>query len=138
MPAFSFTAPQITEEDERREKEALTQEERKRLEDDLYGSNDLDEHPEMTETAAAYCLQQAMMQIPAEQKEAYLEALERAPELVAKESPAIAFMRCENYDAAVRGNALGLKEEWHSPFVLKFFSYTFSIFTCFFRPQQSA
>ena len=100
MPAISFTAPEISEEEERKERAALTNEERQRLQDDLYGTGGVFETEEMRQSAAGR-LQQAMMLMPVEQKCDYLEALERVPELVVKESPALAFMRCENYDATV-------------------------------------
>ena len=103
MPAFSITAPEITADDERRERAALTDEERRRLHDDLSGTSTVVETEEMR-TLAPALLQKAMLEIPVEEKAAYLEALERVPELVAMESPALAFMRFEGFNAPVSVN----------------------------------
>ena len=101
---FSFTAPQISPEDEEREREALTEQEREQLHHDVFGSSTADcgikETPEFVSRAHAM-LQQALMEIPVEEKADYLEALERIPTLVASESPPLSFMRCERYNPKV-------------------------------------
>jgi hypothetical protein len=100
MSAITFTAPTITPEDELDELEALTEEERNIIHEDLHGSS---EH-EVTETDELLknrmrLLHEALEAIPVEEKIAYLGALERAPHLVERESKGIVFLRFEKYDA---------------------------------------
>jgi hypothetical protein len=100
MSAFTFSAPTITPEDELEEREALTEEERNIIHEDLHGSSE----QEVTETDELLkngirLLHEALKAIPAEEKIAYLEALERAPQLVERESKGILFLRFERYDA---------------------------------------
>jgi hypothetical protein len=97
MPAFSITAPQISEEEEKRERDALTEAEREQSKNDLYGLSLVEETDELV-SQAPYRLLEAMERIPVEQKGVYLEALARAPDLVASESPPLAFMRRENFE----------------------------------------
>jgi hypothetical protein len=99
MSAFTFTAPTITLQDEMEEREALTEEERNIIHEDLHGSEQ-----EATETDellknGMLLLHEALEAIPEEEKIAYLEALERAPQLVERESKGIIFLRFERYDA---------------------------------------
>jgi hypothetical protein len=102
MTGFSFTAPQISEEDEQRERDLLSKEERQKIQNDLYGlSVDLKDETEEMLQSAPRLMQQALMEIPVEEKSEYLEALERCRDLVAKESPPLPFMRCDHYDANV-------------------------------------
>jgi hypothetical protein len=93
-----FSAPFVTPEDEQAEREALTEEESQRLYEEVYGSEvEIEETDTMVD--ASLLLQEALHEIPEAAKEAYLEALERAPLLVESESDPISFLRCENYDA---------------------------------------
>jgi hypothetical protein len=99
MSAFTFTAPTITPEDELEEREALTEEERNIIHEDLHGSEQ-----EVTETDEVLqngirLLHEALEAIPQEEKLAYLEALEHVPQLVERESKPIIFLRVEKYDA---------------------------------------
>jgi hypothetical protein len=99
MSAFTFTAPIVTEEEEREERAALTDEERLRLNLDVYGGEQfVPETEEMLENGVVL-LRQALQDIPDTEKAAYLEALEIAPLLVERESNPVAFLRCEKYDA---------------------------------------
>jgi len=100
MSAFSFTAPFISEEEERAEREAFTEEEKQELHDDLYGGHneDLSETDEMIKNGVAL-LRESLDAIPDNEKEEYLEAKRRTPELVERESPAISYLRYMKYDA---------------------------------------
>jgi hypothetical protein len=99
MSAFTFTAPIVTVEDERLEREALTDDERKKLHEDVYGGEQLVTETEEMLQNGTRMLREALLAIPDVEKVAYLEALEIAPLLVERESDPVAFLRCENYDA---------------------------------------
>jgi hypothetical protein len=102
MAGFSFSAPQISLEDEERERELLSEEELEEIQNDIYGlSVDLKDETEEMRQSAPRLMQQALVLIPEEEKAEYLEALETCPELVAQETPPLPFMRCDNYDANV-------------------------------------
>lgn len=99
MSTFISSAPIITPEDEQAERDALSEEERGRLHQQIYGGE-----PEVKETGemvqnGLVMLHEALERIPDLQKLAYLEVLERAPLLVERESDPVAFLRCETYDA---------------------------------------
>jgi hypothetical protein len=106
MSAFTFTAPIVTGVQEREELESLTEDERQKLHNDLYGGEQLvPETEEMVENGVAM-LRQALQDLPDAEKEVYLEALERAPLLVESESKPVAFLRCEEYDASAAARRL--------------------------------
>jgi hypothetical protein len=99
--ALAFGAPMVTEEEERKEREDLTDDERQILHNDFYGGEEeqlVKETDTMLENGVAL-LHTVLEQIPDQEKEAYLEALKRSPLLVASESDPTAFLRWENYDA---------------------------------------
>jgi hypothetical protein len=99
MSAFTFSAPIVTPEDERAEREALPEEERQRIHEEVYGSEvEIKETDAMAEKAVLM-LQEALHEIPDAAKQAYLEASERVPLLVKRESDLIRFLRCEKYNA---------------------------------------
>lgn len=100
LMSYSATAPTITLEDEERELEALTEQEREELKRDLDGHNT----EELVETEQVMqrgigMFNEALMSIADAEKMEYLEAVDKAPLLVAEESPAEAFLRCERFDA---------------------------------------
>jgi len=102
MSAFSYTAPIISPREERAERDALTEEEKQKIHNDIYGGGSSIQHriketPEMIQNSQAL-LREAMNGIPDRDKVDYLEAVERVPELVDGESPSIAFLRCQHYD----------------------------------------
>jgi hypothetical protein len=99
MSAFTFTSPVVTEEDERKEREALTDDERRKVHEDVYGGEQLVTETDTMLVNGVAMLRDAVQSIPDEEKTAYLEALEIAPLLVERESNPVAFLRCENYDA---------------------------------------
>jgi hypothetical protein len=99
MSSFTFTAPVVTEQQEKEEREALSDEERKKLHEDVYGGEQLVTETEEMLRNGAWMLDEAVLAIPDEEKAAYLEALESAPELVEQESDPVPFLRCEKYDA---------------------------------------
>jgi hypothetical protein len=119
MSAFPFSAPIVTPEEEQAEREALSEEERLRIHNEVYGSEvEIKETDAMVEKAVLL-LQEALNEIPDESKQAYLEALERAPLLVERESEPIAFLRCEKYDAWAAAHRLvaywEARKKWFGP-----------------------
>jgi hypothetical protein len=99
MSSFPFTAPIITEQQEKEEREALTDDERRRLHEDVYGGEQLVTETEEMLRNGTQILRDAVLAIPDAEKVAYLEALEIAPLMVERESAPVAFLRCKNYDA---------------------------------------
>lgn len=74
MSAFSFTAPYVSEKEERVEREALTEEERELIKSDLFGTDvEVKETAEVLQQGLAM-FHQAVRQIPSEEKFDYLEA----------------------------------------------------------------
>jgi phosphoribosylaminoimidazole carboxylase (NCAIR synthetase) len=98
MSAFTSSAPIVTAEDETVEREALTGDERQTVRDEVYGTEVIMPETETMLTEGTALMAQALQAIPDTDKLAYLEALERAPELVQRESDPAAFLRCEKYD----------------------------------------
>ena len=96
---FSFSAPRFTEADERYELEHLTEEERLDAWRDVYGKSEPSEETREMLQHAQEAVEKALERIP--NKQAYLAALEACPDVVKTESPAIRFLRSENYDASV-------------------------------------
>lgn len=100
MPAFSFTAPFITKEEEKAERVLLSEEEEKRVEQDLFGG-DRDDEPQKDAEEINHSLEQMQVFIDSlseSDKQAYLEACSRAPGLVATESDPFKFLRCCQFD----------------------------------------
>ena len=103
MSAFSFTAPIISEEQEKEEYLKLAKQEREKIKSDLYGTNIasllleqeklLDRLPE-----SLILLQEALDAIPQHEKVDYLQALSRVPHLVERESPGQVFLQACNFD----------------------------------------
>lgn len=100
MPAFSFTAPTVSAEQIAEERKNLAEEERKQLQKDLYGrqEDEVVETDVMIEKGLSV-MEDAIAEIPEMEKADYLEALERAPQLVERESNPVAFLRFEGYNA---------------------------------------
>ena len=96
MSAFSFTAPQFTEEDSINERASMTEEEMQHIESECLGQSIsiIEETPELIEEAT-----QAMARHLAaiQDKPAYNKALLLVPDLVEQESSAIRFLRCERF-----------------------------------------
>jgi hypothetical protein len=105
MPeAFSFSAPRFSAEDNEREASTMTDEERLEVRNDLYGTYTL---PTETIELISRCMasmEECITQIP--EKEAYLVAQERCPELFTTESAPIRFLRSESYNPEVRTNTV--------------------------------
>lgn len=103
MPAFSFTAPHVTPEQEREEQESLTDEMRQQIHEDMYGSNQtaLDESAFDASDEALEGLFQAIERLPPRQKKEYMDAMDLVPKLVQEESPPELFLRCEKSDCEV-------------------------------------
>lgn len=106
MSTFAFTAPTISAEDERQERERLSAEVLKRYQEEVYGTEKQVVEEASTIRNGLLLLQEALEEIPPSEKRVYLEALERIPHLVQRESPGIAFLRYANYDAWVAARTL--------------------------------
>jgi hypothetical protein len=101
MSVLSITAPQFTGEDARLEQETYSDEEVEGAQRDLLGRPALEE-TQLSEEDLEQLLQdfyQALEEITLEEKEAYVEALERVPQLVELESNPLTFLRAEEYHA---------------------------------------
>jgi hypothetical protein len=109
MQAFSISAPQLSEEEQQREKEALTLEEKLEIENDMNASARFMETPEMT-TKGLMEFRQELDLIPNDKKSAYLQAMKRVPALVETETSPIKFLRCERFDAKTA--ALRCVQNW--------------------------
>ena len=94
MAAFSYTAPQFTEQDSMKERASMTPEQIQKIENECLGQNIsiFEETPELVE-AAIHEMAKHLAAIV--DKPAYDKALQLVPELVMRESPAICFLRCE-------------------------------------------
>jgi hypothetical protein len=106
MSVLSITAPQFTAEDEQLERDNVTQEEMDAALHDIYGTGTLEETEEMR-IRGPIELEAALQDIPMEEKEAYLEAVARVPEIVEAESNFLLFLRSEDYNVWVRTYIVG-------------------------------
>ena len=96
---FSFTAPTITEAQERAELQVLSPEEKEAIRNDLFGTGlQQEETPEMI-TNGLSIMRSAIDEMPHTMKKDYMEALEQAPHLVERQSNWEAFLRAADYDA---------------------------------------
>ena len=102
MPGFSFTAPVVTPEEERQEREQLSKEELDEIENDVHGLENDDLVKNMKNVHGKELVLEALRQIPTHEKKDVCEAFKRVPNLVEKESSPAAFLRCENNNAMVR------------------------------------
>jgi hypothetical protein len=104
MPVFSFTAPHITPEEEKRERESLTDDLRKELERDIYGDdsdNNADVDADDVDVRLVEEMEAIIEQTPKLRKKDYLDAKERVPELIESEANPIQFLRCEKSNVSV-------------------------------------
>mmetsp|Transcript_14398 Transcript_14398/g.23325 ORF Transcript_14398/g.23325 Transcript_14398/m.23325 type:complete len:347 (-) Transcript_14398:1825-2865(-) len=106
MSILSITAPQFTREDERLEQETYTEEEVESTMRDLYGcpssaetadDDYLDDDDRLTEDVLNEYYG-TLDALEPEEKDAFLEAMERVPYLVEQESPPIDFLRAEGFN----------------------------------------
>lgn len=94
----SYTAPQFTEEDLKRERESLSVEEREEIDAEVRGTRAiLRETPKLIERGLIG-MQRTLNEIPDHEKEGYLKALERCPDLVRTETDSLIFLRAERFD----------------------------------------
>lgn len=105
MSAFSFTAPYITEEEEVAEREALTEEEREQIRQDIglqpFHRNKHDASASSQPSARVVAekiqqVQEQLEQLP--EAEAYRRALASSPRVVTDETDIQAFLRVEVWD----------------------------------------
>jgi hypothetical protein len=108
MPAFSFSAPSISVEQEQAERAALSETDRAQIQLDLYGprttsldetgTNTIDLEAEITRRGIEIMHETIQFNIPDNEKIAFLTAQETCPDLVANESSLSTFLQCENND----------------------------------------
>lgn len=99
MSAFSFTAPLITEEEELSERQALSEEERQRIRQDigLEAPDPVSISPPSDRVVEQIRqVKEKLLELP--QADAYRQALERAPAVVQGETDVAAFLRVEAWD----------------------------------------
>ena len=104
MTAYSSTAPHVTEEEERLEREKLCKEERIKIHNDVYGDTggETNVHNVVcSPNVAILLINEALDKISPEAKIDFLRARSRTPQLVERESPAADFLKREHYDADV-------------------------------------
>jgi hypothetical protein len=121
MPVFSFTAPHITVEEEKEERDSLSDDAKQQLQDDLCGQTNKESDATSTAAAAAAAagdeededgqvirrkvheLENEVLNndgIPEDRRKDYLEAKRRVPELGQREANPIQFLRCDRYDVS--------------------------------------
>lgn len=112
--AISYTAPQFTEDDMRREEERMSKEERLEIENDVTGKQAIRRETARTVSDGIVELQRALDAINGTDKQAYLEALSVCPAVVRAESDPIRFLRCEDYNGRVSSKYVDVaKVIWH-------------------------
>ena len=109
MSAFTFTAPIVTEEEERLERQALTTKERERLYAEIHGTETIVEPHTEEISQKLQALQDCLEhQIPLAKKQDYVTAKETVPYLVELESPALRFLQACQYNPTVAAHRLCL------------------------------
>lgn len=97
-----YTAPSVTEEDVKKERLSLSEEDLAKIDGDLTGSEAmLRETPSMIERGLLE-MQAALDAVPTEEKQSYERAQSECPQLVATETDPLIFLRSERFDAKVR------------------------------------
>mmetsp|Transcript_18583 Transcript_18583/g.28697 ORF Transcript_18583/g.28697 Transcript_18583/m.28697 type:complete len:326 (+) Transcript_18583:85-1062(+) len=110
--AFSFSAPQFTEDDELKEIEDLTEAERTDIRNDLMGTNTaLHETLELRQDGIVE-LQDELDCISGEEKTAYLQALEECPAVVQRETSPLLFLRSTKFNAKLAARRLVEYWKW--------------------------
>lgn len=97
--SVSYTAPVITEKEFEQEQQQIDPERASVLEGDLYGTRAIALEPDLDEALVE--MQQALVDLPSEEKESYEMALKEAPSLVEQETAPIIFLRCSKYQPRV-------------------------------------
>jgi hypothetical protein len=98
MAAFCFTAPVLTEIEEKAAQDALSPEEREQIRRDMYGAECSSGSPRDAERGVQIMHETIESTIPLPEKEAYLKAVSSCPEVVESESNVREFLRSEQYD----------------------------------------
>lgn len=99
---FSHTAPRFTENEWSQERRELNGSEREAIDADVFGTGGLLFETEAMREKGLVDFEAAMSCITAFNKTTYLKAMHICPDLVESETPAIMFLRCEEFDAKVR------------------------------------
>ena len=99
---FSYTAPEFTEKDLEKVRNLLTDEERHQIDSERNGTCAI-----LRESASMIANAEASVDISLHRiddlsKAAYLEAVQRCPDLVRSESDFLRFLRAENFDPVVK------------------------------------
>ena len=122
MPAFSFSAPRFSAEDELREHATLTEDEQLQIANDLMGNSN-ESHPELTPEDVHFALEQFHSEldlIPDNEKSSVVHAMREAPELVQRESNPMLFLRAEAFDSKVRIFLLVKRSAFSNPTFLMY------------------
>ena len=105
MSTFSFSAPVITTEQEKVERDNLSSEELSAVDADVHGRKvpgAFEENETLRQTGPSL-FAEALEALPEDvNKREYLEALEQCPEIVEQEMDPIVFLRSQDFDAHVR------------------------------------
>jgi len=110
--AFSFSAPQFTENDELKEIEDLTEEERTDISNDLMGTNSTSEETLEMRQDGIVELQEELDAISVDDKGAYLQALEECPAVVERETSPLLFLRSTKFNAKLAARRLVEYWKW--------------------------
>ena len=116
VSSYSATAPEFLPEDERKERDSLSPEEIKAIQNDVIHDHDYVYDQEETSEFVSTCIEQLHDIIEDDSiilpinKAAYIEACTKVPHLVEQGSNPIKFLRCENYNVELA--AIRLVEYW--------------------------
>ena len=116
VSSYSATAPEFLPEDERKERDSLSPEEIKAIQNDVIHDHDYIYDHDETPEFVSDCIQQLHDIIKDDSiilpinKAAYYEACQKVPHLVEQESNPIKFLRCENYNVELA--AIRIVEYW--------------------------
>lgn len=109
--AVSYSAPAFFPNDEQDEKDNLSPEENKLIEDELHGAQvfDFDSFETPGQISEGLdVLHQCLKNLDPKLTATYFEALEKVPELVRRETDPIMFLRAEHYDAERAASRLAM------------------------------
>ena len=115
--AVSHTAPQVSLVELDEERKALSNEQVVQADADVQGTHDgsfLVETEDMLKEGSER-MQNEIDKMNLEDKQSYLDALQKCPELVERETPFLKFLRATDFDAKVSEIA---SESWHWPLEL--------------------
>jgi hypothetical protein len=115
MSSFSFTAPYISVDEERQEVADLTDDERQRIQLDLYGADDAEpaaDQPKAAIESSLSAYREALSALMIQNSTAYETACQVCPDLVESESNPLDFLRCEDGDAVLAADRTVRYWDW--------------------------